>query len=70
MSDRAINWPREIKALEVEIDQSKLNLKRNEVRVMESEDEIAKVNANSEAIRTTLAEQESKLAAMVKEHGK
>lgn len=70
MADKIPNYQVEIKRLQVENMTLRLNIERNALRIMEMEDEIRRLQENSEATEVAIQENEKKLAMLVKAHGK
>lgn len=68
MSDKTANYTVEIFRLEVEIDTLKLNIKRNDLRVMELQDEIRRLEENKIASLKTISEYEEKLEGLKEVH--
>lgn len=68
MADKMPNYSVEIFRLEVEIDTLRLNIKRNELRVMELKDEIRRLEENGEASLITISEYEEKLKGLKEVH--
>jgi len=69
MADRMPNYQVEIKRIEYEIAALRLNIQRNDLRVLEMKAEIVKLGENSAATEVSIAEYEEKLRRLVDEHG-
>lgn len=68
MADKMANYNVEIFRLDVEIDTLRLNVKRNELRIMELTDEIRRLEENGIASLKTIKEYEEKLKGLKEVH--
>ena len=68
MADLMPNYPLEIKKLEADIEQFKVNILKTEVSVMEIEDMKQKHRDNIKALKVGIAEKEKALEGLIAEH--
>jgi hypothetical protein len=68
MSDVMPNYELEIAKLEVEIDQCRLNLKRQDLRELEIKAELNRLDVNRNALRDAIDKNKKNLDLMKEEH--
>jgi len=64
MADVTPNYSLEVQGLELEKAQLSLNVKSQQYRIAQSQDEILRINANIAATRTAIAALDSKITAL------
>lgn len=69
MSERQPNWAIEIKRIQVELGQDKQNILRDELKIMDLEEELSRVRTNIAGTQAAMPAKTQKLAALIEEHG-